>query len=287
MMKKLKQELGIDETFTKVRNKKKKYNNIKDNIPLIENYNMMADLMILPTDKFGYKYALVIVDLADDSFDIQELKSKTPDAVLKGLKKVFTRPYIKKPYASLTTDAGTEFRGVFQDYLYNESIYHKTTRVGRHKQLSSVDNLIRQISSLLIGLANKQERKTGKVSKAWVKYLPKVRKELNKVRTKELPDDYTRFDYPVPSTRTNDKLSKIIPQKFKKGDMVHVALDRPQDMLGNNLTGSFRTGDLRYDPTPRKIIRVLYYTGNALHRYMVDGITDASYADDELLQGLY
>ena len=284
MMKKLKASLGIDETFTKVRNKKKKFNNIKDNIPLVEHYNYMADLAFLPTDKFGYKYLLVVVDLADDEFDVEPLKHKDADAVLKGFKNIFKRPYIKKPYASLTTDAGTEFRGVFQDYLFNESIYHKTTRVGRHKQLGNIDGLIRQITSLLVGLSNKQEKKTGKVSKAWVKHLPMIRDKLNAVRVKELPDDYTRFDYPTISTRTNDKLAKIIKQKFKTGDLVHVALDVPTDVNGNKLSGKFRTGDLRYDPKARKVTRVLYYTGGNLHRYMVEGITNASYADDELFK---
>ena len=282
MMKKLKADLGIDETFTKVRNKKKKFNNVKDNIPLIEHYNYMADILFLPTDAFGYKYALVVVDLANDEFDIQELKHKNANATLKGFEKMFNRDYIKKPYASITTDAGTEFRGEFQDYLYNESIYHKTTRVGRHKQLGNIDNLIRQISSLLIGLANKQEQKTGKISKAWVKHLPIIRKELNKVRVKELPDDFTEVDYPSPSTRGN--LNKIIKQKFKVGDEVHVALDNPTNVHGVKQSGSFRTGDLRYDPKPRTIKRVLYFTSGALHRYMVSGITDASYTDDELFK---
>jgi hypothetical protein len=281
-MKKLKAELKIDDTFTKVRNTKKKFSTVKDNIPLIENYNMMADLMFLPTDKFGYKYALVVVDLADDSFDIQELKNKDANVVLKGLKKIFTRPYIKKPYASLTTDAGTEFRGVFQDYLFDESIYHKTTRVGRHQQLANIDNLIRQISSLIIGLSNKEEMKTGKVSKTWVKHLPMIRKKLNEIRVKELPEDFRDFDYPTINTRTND--NKIIPQKYKVGDYVYIKLDVPTNVNGKKLSGKFREGDMRYDSNPRKVTRVLYYSGNVLHRYLVEGITNASYSDNQMFK---
>jgi hypothetical protein len=281
-MKKLKAELKIDDTFTKVRNTKKKFSTVKDNIPLIENYNMMADLMFLPTDKFGYKYALVVVDLADDSFDIQELKNKDANVVLKGLKKIFTRPYIKKPYASLTTDAGTEFRGVFQDYLFDESIYHKTTRVGRHQQLANIDNLIRQISSLIIGLSNKEEMKTGKDSKTWVKHLPIIRKKLNEIRVKELPEDFRDFDYPTINTRTNE--NKIIPQKYKVGDYVYIKLDVPTNVNGKKLSGKFREGDMRYDSNPRKVTRVLYYSGNVLHRYLVEGITNASYSDDQMFK---
>lgn len=284
MMKKLKAELGIDDTFTKVRNKKNKFSNVKDNIPLVEDYNMMADLMILPTDTFGYKYALVVVDLANDEFDIEPLKSKTASATLKGLKKMFTRDYIKKPYASLTTDAGGEFKEEFQDYLYNESIYHKTTRVGRHQQLANIDSLIRQISGLLIGLSNKKELETGKVSKTWVKHLPMIREKLNKVRIKTLPVDIREFDYPTISTRTNgnDKLAKIIPQKYKVGDYVHIKLDIPTDVNGKKLSGKFREADMRFDSKPRKVTRILYYTGGARHRYLVEGVSNASYTDNQM-----
>lgn len=284
MMKKLKVDLGIDDTFTKVRNKKKKFNNVKDNIPLIEHYNYMADIAFFPTDKFGFKYALVVVDLANDKFDIEPLKHKNAVATLKGFENMFKRDHIKKPYASLTTDAGTEFRGEFQNYLFNESIYHKTTRVGRHKQLGNIDGLIKQITSLLVGLANKEEKKTGKVSKTWVKHLPIIREKLNKVREKELPDDYTRFDYPTVTTRTNDGLGRIIKQKYDVNDKVHVMLDVPTDINSNKLSGKFRTGDLRFDPKPRKVTQVLLYSGNNLYRYMVEGITNASYSDDEMFK---
>ena len=109
-----------------------------------------------------------------------------------------------------------------------------------------------------------------------------IREKINKIRTKELPDDWTRFDYPAISTRSHDKISKIMPQKFKVGDIVHVALDSPQDVNGNKLSGSFREGDMRWDSKPRKITRVLMYSGNNLYRYMVSDITNASYTDDEL-----
>jgi hypothetical protein len=48
-------QLHIDETFSK-RIKAKPtegYNHVKDNIPLIANYNFMADTLYLPTAKFG------------------------------------------------------------------------------------------------------------------------------------------------------------------------------------------------------------------------------------------
>lgn len=78
-------ELGIDETFTKRQNGSRngKNNSIKDNVTLVENYNMMADVLFLPTAAFGYKYLFVIVDLATHKFDIEPMKNKEPTTVLK------------------------------------------------------------------------------------------------------------------------------------------------------------------------------------------------------------
>ena len=75
-MNKILKSLNRDETYTKAPKIKKEYSKVKDNIPLIQNYNFMADLLELPTTHYGYKYLLVIVDLATDEFDIEKLKSK-------------------------------------------------------------------------------------------------------------------------------------------------------------------------------------------------------------------
>lgn len=281
-MDKLVKSLGIDNNLTKVRNKKLKLNNVKDNIPMVEHYNYMADIAFYPNDKFGFKYLLVVVDLANDEFDIEPMKNKNADTTLKAFQKMFERPYIKKPYASFTTDAGTEFKGIFQKYLYDESIYHKTTRVGRHRQLGNIDTLIKQLNRLLIGLMSMDEVKTGKISKAWVKHVPMVREELNKIRIKKLPKNHTTFVYPAISLV--DKKGNKIKQEFKINDLVHVLLDTPEDALGNKQTGKMRTGDYRYDRKARKIVNVLYYTGDVTYRYMVEGITNASYSGGELIR---
>jgi hypothetical protein len=282
-MHKLVSELGIDESFTKVRNKVKQYNDIKSNIPLIEDYNFMADILFLPTDSFGFKYLLVCLDLANDQFDIEPLKNKESTTTLKALKKMFTRPYLNKPYASITTDQGTEFSGAFNQYLYDESIFHKVTKPGRHQQLGNIDSLIKQLGRLFNGLMNKQEMKTGKVSKAWTKYIPVVRDGLNKARLKKLPDNYDDEYIYAPLNLPIDKKGNIIKNKYKIGDLVHVALDRPESVLGKKQTGTkFRTGDNRFDPKARKIIKVLYYNGKNTYRYMVEGIHNVSYAESDI-----
>jgi hypothetical protein len=47
------------------------WNNIKDNAPIIDGYNYMADVLHMPSDKFGFNKLLVIVDIGSDAFDIK------------------------------------------------------------------------------------------------------------------------------------------------------------------------------------------------------------------------
>jgi hypothetical protein len=275
----IKKSFGIDDNLTKVRNKKKKFSKMAGNVPQYEHYNYMADTMFMPTDAFGFKYILVVTDLANHEFDMEPMKHKDADAIMSAMNKIFKREYLDKPEFSIVTDAGTEFQGIFKKWMYDESIYHKVTLPGRHKQLANIDNLINQLNSLFNGLMNKVEMKTGKVSKSWTKHVPQIREMLNEIRKTELNPDQV---YDLPETISSD--GKEIKPKFKVGDSVHVLLDRPQNARGETQTGKFRTGDNRYDIKVRKIKQVLTYAGDVLHRYMVSGIKNVSYTDGELLK---
>ena len=121
----------------------------------------MADLLILPTtSKQGYYNLLVVVDLATDECDFEPQKSKTSDETLKSLKYIFKRKHLNKPYASLKTDEGSEFKGVCHKYLYDESILHKKSIVDRHKSMASVENLNRTLGRLIISYLNAKEIET-------------------------------------------------------------------------------------------------------------------------------
>ena len=65
----LKQSLGVDDTYTKLyrwTNRPEEQTRVKDNIPLVPDYNQMADMLHLPTDAFGFCKLLVVVDIATD-----------------------------------------------------------------------------------------------------------------------------------------------------------------------------------------------------------------------------
>eukprot|EP00981_Chlorochromonas_danica_P013242 scaffold5998_cov440-Ochromonas_danica.AAC.1 len=172
-------DMGINETFTKRVQREKVYNSVKDNVPLVEDWNMMADLLFLPTAKFGFKYLFVIVDLATDEFDIEPIKNKEPATILKAMKKCFDRDFVSQPEYSLKTDSGSEFKGVFHKWLYDENILHKVAPAHRHQAMGNVESLNRQLGRLFNGYMNKVEEKTGKPCKNWTDIVGVVRTKLN------------------------------------------------------------------------------------------------------------
>ena len=313
-MNQLKQSFDIDDTYTKLYRRPThpdQMTKVKDQIPLVEDYNYMADILHLPTDKFGFNKLLVICDIADDTFDIEKLKGESAEETLKAYKKIIQRGIIKVPYASILTDGGSSFKSVFHKYLYDNGVHQRVARVGRHHQLSNVDSLCRQLGSIFNGIMNKKEEETGKVSKAWTHAIDEVRGKLNNYRRSrgvKIPKDITTYEYPifdnvVPKIKikkikkggdlkeeveahpTEGEKYTLIKPKYKVNDLVNVLLEEPQTILGKKQpTKIFRMGDLRLEKKKRKILKVLYYSGPNHYRYLIEGLPNASYTEQELKQ---
>ena len=263
--------LDINETFTKPVAKIKIFNKVKQNIPLVKYFNYEADLLHLPKTKDGYQYLFTVVDIATNEFDVVKTKNKTPKEMLDGLLSMYKRKYIHKPYASIRTDNGTEFKGVFHDYLLKNNIMHSTTVPYRHRQLANVNYLHNQLGRIFNGYMNRKEIETGTIYREWDDIIDTVRKKLNLIRIHDTEDPYT-FKYAPP---TLDK------PKYKVGDLVYRISERPLNALGHvQDTKAFRAGDYRFEMVPRKIVKVLFYPMNV--RYMLSGIYESSYQESEL-----
>ena len=292
----LKQLLNIspeESKFTKKIMKPKNYNRVKDNVFLQKNYNFMGDLLFLPTTKEKYKYLFVVVDLASDEFDFEPLKDKLPEHIVKAVIAMKKRKIImlvdKNKGQSIRTDSGSEFKGKFSQYLYNHSILHRIARPNRHIQLANVERLNGVLGSLLNGYMNSKEKQTGKTYREWTDVLNIIRTNLNDIRRKKLPDDIYRYIYPtwnaeklVSSDKEGKPLYEIINPKYKVGDLVYVALETPENTLGEKLKGNFRNGDYRLTREPHKILKLLYYHGAPYYRYLVNGFDGVSFQEDEL-----
>jgi len=57
------------------------------------------------------------------------------------MKAIFKRGILKMPKATLRTDEGVEFKSVFQQYCFDNSILHLRALPDRHKQLGNIENL--------------------------------------------------------------------------------------------------------------------------------------------------
>ena len=293
----LKEQLGItgkQKTFTQTIQKPKHYNKVKDNTLLKENYNFMADLLFLPKTKQGFQYAFVIVDLATDEFDIEPIANKDSSNIVKAIYAISKRPYIQiKPDIgqSIRTDSGTEFQGSFKKWMYNNSILLRTAQPNRHIQVANVERLNGILGTLLNGYMNSKEEQTGKPYREWTDKIDLIRKDLNKIRKKKLPDDIFTYLYPswnaekeIKSTSKKKKeiQYEIIEPKYKKGDLVYVVLETPENALGKKQKGLFRNGDYRLTKEPHKITKILYYHGPPYYRYLVNTFNGVSYQEAEL-----
>jgi len=299
-------QLGIDRSYTKRRyRKKEEFNSVQENKRLEEDCSFMIDILMLPTAKFGFKYLLVCCDIASNEFDIEKMKNKDADTVLKAFKKMMERKHLNLPKYYMVSDKGSEFKGVFHKYMFDESIYHKQVTPGRHTQLANIDSLIAQLGRIIIGYLNKQEQRTGKTQRDWTPIVDTLRTELNKIRKVELPDDlkadrsqalvettekveedvYDKKGKPTGQTRMVEKFKKA---RYKVGDMVYVLLHEPENILGKKqITKNFREGDVGISSQRFRINEVIAMNGRGpTFRYLVDGHPNVSYRATELRKRL-
>jgi hypothetical protein len=112
----------------------------------IQNAIQQADLLFLPNDD-GFRYLLVVVDIATRRTDAEPLKTKESKEVKLALQKIYKRKVLKKPLR-LEVDSGKEFKGEFEKY-YEKLLDIVTKIVGRHRQQSVVEAKNYQIGKIL------------------------------------------------------------------------------------------------------------------------------------------
>ena len=66
-------------------------------------YYHQSDLLFLPHDD-AYKYALVVVDVGSRIIDARALRSKTPDAITKAFKSIYSGGILEAPTNVISVD---------------------------------------------------------------------------------------------------------------------------------------------------------------------------------------
>lgn len=247
---KAKAALGFAPTPSKD-NKKEKPNQLLDNLLKVpkrdanidtphtqnptQNAIHQADLLYLPDDE-GYKYCLVVVDIATRTTDAQPLKERTSKVVLAAIKKIYKRKYLKEPIERIEVDSGSEFKDEFKRY-FGDKIHEKES--GRSRQQSVVETRNGLIGRLLNKRMLAQEILLEEDSREWVAFLPKVIDVINEFYTQE-PENVDVHE-PVRGSKNSLRLIAI-------GSQVHTQLDKPIGYIrGDRLHGKFRQGDIRWD----------------------------------------
>ena len=87
-------KLDIDEKFTTKPKQSKQKNKFINSIVAEKDWNYMADLLHLPTTKYGFKYLLVITDLATRNFDFEPMKTTKSLETVKAFEKIIKRKYL-------------------------------------------------------------------------------------------------------------------------------------------------------------------------------------------------
>lgn len=211
----------------------------------IQNAVQQADILFLPNDD-GYKYLLVVVDIATRRVDAEPLKSKESNEVKKALQKIYKRKVLKSPLR-LEVDAGKEFEGAFKTY-YNKLFDIVKKIAGRHRQQSVVETKNFQIGKILNTRMLVEEMNNNDVSRSWVDILPDVIKLMNKYLSHKAVD--TNVDEPI---KTNAFTANVLPI----GTKVRVQLDNPKSYIDDKaLSGKFRAGDIRWTKTTHTITQI-------------------------------
>jgi hypothetical protein len=229
-----------------------------------------ADLLFLPNDD-GYRYLLVVVDLATRKVDAEPLKTKDSKEVKEALQKIYKRKILKTPLR-FEVDQGTEFQGVFKKFY--DKIFDIVTKIkGRHRQQAVVETKNYQIGKILNTRMLVEEINNNNTSRSWVDLIPNVIKLINKHLSHEPVE--TDLNKPI---RTNLFSSKLLPI----GTKVRIQLDNPITYVeGKQLTGKFRSGDIRWSKSTHIITRI-FLRPNQPPMYQCDDNDKVAYTKYQL-----
>jgi hypothetical protein len=256
------------------------YNNIKG-----DDFVQQADLLFLPTDKFGYRYILVVVDVSSRLCDAEPIKNKTAQAVLTAFKKIYERKIINLPIR-IKCDSGTEFKGITKEYFEDNNVHILYGLPNRHRQQSLVEKKNAEIGGIISQFQAKKELKTKKVVKAgWVEGLPDLITKINEHSSKLIKNQKKPIDFdngPILYTKYSQDLL-LLHQHVRK------ILDYPISAgIDTRQHGGFRKGDIRFSKEKYEIEKIILnpnlpvmYQVNKLGTHDID--TRVAYTKSQLI----
>ena len=266
-----------------------------------------ADTLFTTNDE-GYRYALIVVDIADGKTEIEPMRQHSGAAVVKALEEIYSRDILDKPKMILATDQGSEFKNnTFKRYLTDNNIYHKLGRVKRSRQQAWAENRNGLIGRMISVSQHNDELITGVLSRIWVEHVPAMKQAINDGLVKPpYKPSTTKAELPVcgnkkknvsKSVNMTEAMKQLTDKQVKgkgpklpdssscnllaKGTKVRVILDYPIGSTGARLHGKFRAGDMRWSKKVHTIRQVVLKPNNP-PLYLVSDIKGTAYTRAQL-----
>ena len=255
MKEKFYKDFGLTPVLKEYKNNQEVYNiykkpkkDKKGETPRIYNFSdndtHQMDVLYMPADR-GYKYCVVVVDIATHTTDAEPIKEVNSRTVLKAVQKIYNRGILEQPN-KIISDSGKKFQGDFSKFFTKEEVYLKKALTGRHRQVGLVEKYNGIIAKVLFMRMASEELLTGKRSAKWVSDLKIVIEAMNK-----------RYGQSVPTEK--QLLKKSNPFEDLKQDLIPIAvvrvqLDEPKNITGEKLHGKFRATDHRLTLEKYKVI---------------------------------
>lgn len=279
-MEKLLESVGInpgsDELVNRLTRKPKKDKGVnKMSMQILDRGVHQADILYLPNDN-GYKYALVVTDVASRKTDAEPLKNRKLDTIKKAFDKIYNRKILTSP-SQIGFDG--EFKPL-KSWLKSKfpDIVVKIGFPGRHRQQSVVESRNAVLGDIILKRQLAEEAETGESSTEWLDDLPKIVKAFNKYMTRKIDAKYKDKIINAPDPKCSGDSCTL----FDIGQKVRVALDRPEDYVSGKRQGeNFRKGDSRWS---RKIFTIadIVITPNQPPGYLLDGRDNVLYTKNQL-----
>ena len=152
-----------------------------------------ADLLFLPhdrptRDKKLYKYALIVMDVANRYKEVEPLATKESAEVATAFSTMYKRSRLKWPKL-LQVDPGREFMGAVNKLMKSKNVQIRRGEKGLHRSQGIVKRFNRTLAEKLFGHQYAQEillesRGSNARRREWVARLPQVINSLNKESTR-------------------------------------------------------------------------------------------------------
>ena len=138
------------------------------------------DVLFLPRDPDGSRYALTFVDLASRFKWAYPMADKESGTVAKAIKAVYESKRVPLTWPKeVKVDAGKEFEGQVTTLLQGHGVKIRRAKKADHRAQSMIESFNGQLAKRIFGEQRSEEGRTGIIKRAWVATLPAILKEIN------------------------------------------------------------------------------------------------------------